>query len=117
MLSPRIIMYAGLAGLGWTFLRRYLNQKKLEAAQPKIIEQGVVPGVDRKGDDALCLISLTADEARSGKPVVVPSIEGVQQIQVPAGAKDGQRLRLAGLGFRRADGSRGDQFVIVSIGS
>lgn len=117
MISPRIIMYVGLAGLGWTLLRRYLNQKKLEAAQPRIVEQGVVPGVDRKGDDALCQVSLTADEAKAGKPVAVPSIEGVQQIEVPAGAKDGQRLRLAGLGFRRADGTRGDQFVIVTIGS
>lgn len=116
MLSPRIIMYAGLGLVAFNFLRQYLQRQKLAAAQPKIVEQGVVPGVDRKGDDALTRIVLTTAEAKAGKPMAVPSIDGVQQIEVPAGTKDGQKLRLAGLGFRRSDGTRGDQFVIVQVG-
>ena len=117
MLTPRILMYAGGAALAWNFLRRYLAKQKLAAAQPKLIEDDVVPGVDRRGDDAVCSIALTSEDAAAGKAVTVPSVEGPQQIQIPAGIKDGTRLRLAGLGFKKPAGSRGDQFVVVKIAS
>ena len=115
MITPRILMYAGGAALAWTFLRRYLAKKKLQDSQPKIVEDSVVPGVDRRGDDAFCVYAITAADAAAGKAVAVPSIDGPQQIQIPAGIKDGTRLRLAGLGFKKPAGSRGDQFVVVKI--
>ena len=115
MISPRIIMYAGMGALAWTFLRRYLRRQDEGPRQLPITEDNVVPGVDRRGDDAVCHLSLSAEEARTGKSLDVPSIDGPQHIQVPAGVKNGVRLRLTGLGFRRRDGKRGDQFVVVSI--
>ena len=110
-------MYAGGAALAWTFLRRYLQKQKYEAAQPRLVEDAVVPGVDRRGDDAVCSIEVSSEEARTGRAVAVPSIDGPQQIEIPAGVKDGTRLRLAGLGFKRPAGTRGDQFVVVKISS
>jgi DnaJ-class molecular chaperone len=115
MISPRIIMYVGLGALAWTFLRRYLQRHNEGPQHAPIVEDDVVPGIDRRGDDAVCHLSLSADEARSGKLVDVPSIDGAQRVQVPAGIKNGVRLRIAGLGFRRNDGKRGDQYVVVSI--
>ena len=115
MISPRIIMYVGLGALAWTFLRRYLLRQHDAPRHAPIVEDGVLPGVDRRGDDAVCHVALTADEARSGKLVEVPSIDGAQRIDVPAGVKNGVRLRLAGFGFRRPDGTRGDQYVVVSV--
>src|SRR6185369_16696673 len=85
MISPRIIMYAGMAGLAWTFLRRYLRRQDEGPRQLPITEDNVVPGVDRRGDDAVCHLSLSAEEARTGKSLDVPSIDGPQRIQVPAG--------------------------------
>jgi DnaJ-class molecular chaperone len=115
MISPRIIMYVGLGALAWTFLRRYLVRQNADSQHPPIVENDVVPGVDRRGDDAISHVSLSADEARTGKRVSVPSIDGPQEIEVPAGVKNGVRLRLSGFGFRRPDGTRGDQYVVVTI--
>ncbi len=115
MISPRIILYVGLGALAWTFLRRYLVRQNAGPKHAPILENDVVPGVDRRGDDAVCRVSVSADEARTGKLLSVPSIDGPQQIQVPAGVKNGVRLRLSGFGFRRPDGTRGDQYVVVTI--
>ncbi len=118
MISPRIVMYIAMGGLAWTLIRRYMNKPKELPPQhrhPPIVEPDVVPGVHRNGDDAHCSVVLTPAEALAGKAVQVPSIEGAQQINVPAGVKDGAKLRLAKLGFKRPDGSRGDQFVTVRI--
>jgi DnaJ-class molecular chaperone len=108
-------MYVGLGALAWTFLRRYWNRQKAEPKHAPIVEDGVVPGIDRKGDDAYCRVSLSAEEAKAGRSMEVPSIDGRQRIDVPAGVAEGAKLRLAGLGFRQPDGKRGDQYVIVSI--
>jgi curved DNA-binding protein len=116
MISPRIVLYAGLGALAWTFLRRYLRRAEASSDRVTSFEAGVVPGVDRRGDDAVCYLSLSAEEARSGKEVEVPSIDGPKRVDVPAGIKQGTRLRLTGLGFRRPDGGRGDQYVVISVG-
>ena len=110
-------MYVGLGALAWTFLRRYWNRQHDAPVQPPIVEDGVVPGIDRNGDDAVCRVTISGEEARGGRSIEVPSIDGAQRIDVPAGVKDGARLRLAGLGFKRADGKRGDQYVVVSVSS
>lgn len=46
--------------------------------------------------------------------VAVPA--GTVTAQLPAGAKAGQKLRLPGQGLARADGSRGDLFLVVRLG-
>jgi len=109
MISPRIVMYVGLGALAWTFLRRYWNRQKAEPKHAPIVEDGVVPGIDRNGDDAYCRVSLGAEDAKAGRSLEVPSIEGPHRIEVPPGVKDGAKLRLVGLGFKRPDGKRGDE--------
>ncbi len=46
--------------------------------------------------------------------VAVPG--GTATARVPAGTKPGQKLRLRGQGLARADGSRGDLFLVVRLG-
>lgn len=36
-------------------------------------------------------------------------------VKIPAGTQSGQKLRLRGLGLEKADGSRGDAYVLIRI--
>ncbi len=120
MFSPRTLMYVALGAAGWMVVKRMIAQRSQpkQAALPRPppqLQPTGVPGIERRGDDALCGITLSRADAKAGKSVVVPSLEGQHQIEVPAGVKDGAKLRIAGLGFARPDGSRGDQLVVVQI--
>jgi len=54
-------------------------------------------------------------EAALGAKVRVPTIEGSVDMTVPAGARDGQRLRLRGQGVQRRGSGRGDQYVRLKL--
>jgi curved DNA-binding protein len=47
--------------------------------------------------------------------VEVPTVEGQVEMSVPAGAQNGQRLRLRGQGLSRRKGGRGDQYVRLKV--
>src|ERR1041385_8527522 len=54
-------------------------------------------------------------EAALGAQVEVPTLDGAVSMKVPAGAKSGQKLRLAGKGLPRPGGSAGDLYAVLSI--
>ncbi|HEV8342483.1 MAG TPA: DnaJ C-terminal domain-containing protein [Candidatus Binatia bacterium] len=54
-------------------------------------------------------------EAALGAKVNVPTLDGPVELKIPAGAQGGQRLRLRGLGLKKKDGGRGDQYVKIKI--
>jgi DnaJ-class molecular chaperone len=58
-------------------------------------------------------ISLT--EAVKGSKVKVPTVDGAVMLTIAPGSTSGQTLRLRGKGFTKADGSRGDQLVMVLV--
>ncbi len=68
-----------------------------------------------EGDNLLCEIPITPDEAVLGTQIEVPTPEGSVKMQVPAGIKSGQSLRLRGKGWPLAKGGRGDQLVKIQI--
>ncbi|MFP4007536.1 MAG: DnaJ C-terminal domain-containing protein [Spirulinaceae cyanobacterium] len=67
-----------------------------------------------QGSDIFCRVPLTPSEAIVGGAVEVPTIDGLVRINVPAGVKPGQRLRLANKGFPKGE-ERGDQLVEIAI--
>ncbi len=67
-----------------------------------------------QGSDIFCRVPLTPSEAIVGGTVEVPTIDGLVRINVPAGVKPGQRLRLANKGFPKGE-ERGDQLVEIAI--
>ena len=69
----------------------------------------------RDGDNLRLDLPITLDEAVGGAKVKVPTAEGVVMLTVSPGTSSGKTLRLAGKGFSRKDGSRGDQLVTVEI--
>ena len=67
------------------------------------------------GDTIRLDLPITLDEAVNGARVKVPTVEGAVMLTVAPGSSSGKTLRLKGRGFRRKDGSRGDQLVTLEI--
>ncbi|HEY2818129.1 MAG TPA: DnaJ C-terminal domain-containing protein [Casimicrobiaceae bacterium] len=54
-------------------------------------------------------------EAVLGTSVQMPTPAGIVSLKVPAGTRAGQKLRLAGRGFKRSDGTAGHLYANVQI--
>lgn len=65
--------------------------------------------------DVECDVPVSWPQAMLGAKVPVPTVDGVLDLDVPAGTFDGAVLRLAGRGAIKPDGSRGDQLVHVEV--
>ena len=68
-----------------------------------------------EGSDMVVSLLLSPWEAALGCQVNIKAIDGILSIMVPAGIQSGQRLRLAGKGYRSGGGGRGDLFAEVAI--
>lgn len=55
------------------------------------------------------------EQAVLGDKMPVPTLEGSVTMTVPAGSRNGQRMRIRGKGMPRKDGQRGDQYVRLKI--
>lgn len=83
------------------------------------------PWLERHGDDIRCEVPISVTEAALGARVPVPTVDGIVNMDVPAGVRSGTKLRLRGKGVPRAAGrrgaarrgaaARGDQLVTVVI--
>jgi DnaJ-class molecular chaperone len=71
--------------------------------------------LEREGDDVRLILPLRLDEAVLGAKVLMPTAEGSVTLTIPAGTTSGKMFRLKSRGFRRTDGTRGDQLVTVMI--
>jgi DnaJ-class molecular chaperone len=69
----------------------------------------------RDGDDVRLTLPIKLDEAVLGAKVLMPTAEGKVTLTIPPGTTSGKMFRLKGRGFRRIDGTRGDQLVTVQI--
>ncbi|TVP69569.1 MAG: J domain-containing protein [Leptolyngbya sp. LCM1.Bin17] len=67
------------------------------------------------GDNLECEVPITPDEAVLGGKIDVPTPDGSVTMNLPAGIKSGQTLRLRGKGWPSPKGRRGDQLVKVVI--
>lgn len=70
----------------------------------------------RKGNDLYCEIEISSIQACLGDTVEVPTLEGSEQIKIPAGTQPGAIFRLKGKGFPDLRGfSQGDQLIKVKL--
>ena len=67
------------------------------------------------GDNLLCEVQITPDEAVLGASIQVPTPDGMVDVRLPAGVRAGQSLRLRGKGWRNPKGDRTDQLVKIAI--
>lgn len=69
-----------------------------------------------EGDNLVCEVPIAPDEAVLGASIEVPTPDGSVTMNIPAGIRSGQSLRLRGKGWPKAKGGgRGDQLVRVAI--
>jgi curved DNA-binding protein len=68
-----------------------------------------------EGDNLTCEVPIAPDEAVLGAAIEVPTPDGSVTMNVPAGVRSGQTLRLRGKGWRTPSGGRGDQMVKLVI--
>jgi curved DNA-binding protein len=68
-----------------------------------------------EGDNLVCEVPITPDEAVLGGKIEVPTVDGQVTVNVPAGVKSGQALRLRGKGWPNPKGGRSDQMVKLAI--
>ena len=70
----------------------------------------------RDGTDLVSMVSIPATEAMLGTTVIVPTLEGEEEIEVPPGTQPGHEQVLRGAGLPRLGGRRrGDQRVILNV--
>ncbi|MBD2092966.1 DnaJ domain-containing protein [Microcoleus sp. FACHB-1515] len=67
------------------------------------------------GDSLTCELPIAPDEAVLGGSVEVPTPDGSVTMNIPAGIRSGQTLRLRGKGWSSPKGDRGDQLVKIVI--
>jgi curved DNA-binding protein len=68
-----------------------------------------------EGDNLVCEVPITPDEATLGAAIDVPTPDGSVNVKLPAGVRSGQSLRLRGKGWPLTKGGRSDQLVKVAI--
>jgi molecular chaperone DnaJ len=70
----------------------------------------------RRGDDILLDVGINVAQAALGARIQVPTVDGDESIQVPAGTQPGKAIRLKGKGVPHVNhGGRGDQLVVLSV--
>jgi curved DNA-binding protein len=68
-----------------------------------------------EGENLVCEVLVTPDEAVLGASIEVPTPDGTVSVNVPPGIRSGQSLRLRGKGWPRPKGERSDQLVKIAI--
>lgn len=67
------------------------------------------------GDNLVCEVPVTPDEAVLGASIEVPTPDGLVTMRIPPGIRSGQSLRLRGKGWLNPKGGRTDQLVRIAI--
>ncbi len=68
-----------------------------------------------EGEQLTCEVPITPDEAVLGAQIEIPTPDGMVMVNVPAGVRSGQSLRLRGKGWTNPRGERGDQLAKIAI--
>jgi curved DNA-binding protein len=80
-----------------------------------VVETQPHPFFQFDGDNLTCEVAIAPDEAVLGAAIEVPTPDGSVTMNIPAGIRSGQTLRLRGKGWKKAKDGRGDQMVKVVI--
>ncbi len=81
-----------------------------------LIEEEAHDTFERHGDDILCDLEISYDQAVLGDSIEVPTLDGRVRMNVPAGTPSGKVFRLRGKGIPHLHGRKsGDELVRVQI--
>ncbi|MCJ8278838.1 MAG: HSP40/DnaJ peptide-binding protein, partial [Rivularia sp. ALOHA_DT_140] len=80
-----------------------------------VVELGNHPFFKFDGENLICEVQITPDEAVLGASIEVPTPDGMVDVKLPPGIRSGQTLRLRGKGWRSPKGNRTDQLLKIAI--
>jgi molecular chaperone DnaJ len=74
------------------------------------------PFFKRQGDDILCEVPISFDQAALGAEIKVPTLTGEERLRIPEGTQTGTVFRFRGRGVSNVNGrGRGDQLIAVAV--
>ena len=74
------------------------------------------PNLVRRGTELYAEIPVTFAQAALGAKTSVRTVDGSEEVDIPAGTQSGQEIRLRGRGMPRLRGSgRGDLHILVTV--
>jgi len=74
------------------------------------------PELMRRGTELYHELPITFPQAALGVTLTVPTVEGTEEVEIPAGSQAGREIRLRGKGVPRIRGAgRGDLHVILNV--
>ncbi len=79
------------------------------------IEEKEHPIFLRDGDNIVVEVPISIPVAVLGGRVKVPTLDGIKEIEIPAGTASGTVFRLRGAGIKRLEGGSGDELVKVVV--
>jgi molecular chaperone DnaJ len=73
------------------------------------------PFFERRGADLYCTVPVSFTQATLGATLVIPTLQGEQDLRIPEGTQSGQIFRQKGKGLPNPHGGRGDLYVNVRV--
>jgi molecular chaperone DnaJ len=74
------------------------------------------PDLVRRGTELFHELPITFPQAALGATLAVPTVDGAEEVAIPAGVQSGHEIRLRGKGVPRLRGAgRGDLHVVVNV--
>ena len=73
------------------------------------------PFFERRNSDLYCTIPVTVAQAALGAKILVPTLNGEEELEIPEGTQSGQIFRKKGKGLPNPHGGRGDLYVNVRV--
>jgi molecular chaperone DnaJ len=74
------------------------------------------PRLTRRGTELYHVLPVTFPQAALGATLTVPTVDGTEEVTIPAGVQSGHEIRIRGQGVPRLRGAgRGDLHVVVNV--
>ena len=73
------------------------------------------PFFERRGSDLYCSIPISFPQAALGATMMIPTLKGNEDFEIPEGTQSGQIFRQRGKGLPNPHGGKGDLYLSVSV--
>jgi curved DNA-binding protein len=73
------------------------------------------PLLEQRGSDLHCTVPISMFEAATGTQIEIPTLTGIERLEIPPGTQPGDRLKLTGRGIATDSGTSGDQIIAIVV--
>jgi len=73
------------------------------------------PFFERRGADLYSTMPISFPQAALGATIIIPTLHGEEEFEVPEGTQSGQTFRIKGKGLPNPHGGRGDMYITIRV--